>query len=310
MVSCAVSRSGISSLQPLTTILDYIRWGASRFNEAGLFFGHGTDNAIDEAAALVLHTLHLPQDLHASWFQSQLTEEERDQVVALIRQRIEKRLPLPYLTGEAWFAGLRFAVNPHVLIPRSPMAELIENGFSPWLDAGRVNNVLDLCCGSGCIGIATAVSLPGCHVDLVDISSEALAVCEENIQAHGLSDQVHVIQSDLFQSLGTQRYDLIISNPPYVAEEEMARLPQEYLHEPVLALHAEEDGLLIAKRILREAPKFLAPQGILIVEVGNSATLLQETYPDIPFLWLEFERGGSGVFLLSAEDLAQYADNI
>ena len=310
MVSCAVSRSGISSLQPLTTILDYIRWGASRFNEAGLFFGHGTDNAIDEAAALVLHTLHLPQDLHASWFQSQLTEEERDQVVELIRQRIEKRLPLPYLTGEAWFAGLRFAVNPHVLIPRSPMAELIENGFSPWLDAGRVNNVLDLCCGSGCIGIATAVSLPGCHVDLVDISSEALAVCEENIQAHGLSDQVHVIQSDLFQSLGTQRYDLIISNPPYVAEEEMARLPQEYLHEPVLALHAEEDGLLIAKRILREAPKFLAPQGILIVEVGNSATLLQETYPDIPFLWLEFERGGSGVFLLSAEDLAQYADNI
>ncbi|MCU7844975.1 MAG: 50S ribosomal protein L3 N(5)-glutamine methyltransferase [Candidatus Thiodiazotropha sp. (ex Monitilora ramsayi)] len=309
-LSCAVSRSGISSLQPLTTILDYIRWGASRFNEAGLFFGHGTDNAIDEAAALVLHALHLPQDLHASWFQSRLTEEERDRVVELIRQRIEKRLPLPYLIGEAWFAGLKFAVNPHVLIPRSPMAELIENGFSPWLDPERINRVLDLCCGSGCIGIATAVSLPGCQVDLVDISADALAVCEENIQTHGLAGQAHAIQSDLFQSLGDQRYDLIISNPPYVGEEEMALLPPEYRHEPALALHAEEDGLQIVKRILREAPKYLAPQGILVVEVGNSATLLQEIYPDIPFLWLEFERGGSGVFLLSAGDLAQYANNI
>lgn len=298
------------SLQSLSTISDFIRWGASRFNEAGLFFGHGTDNAIDEAAALVLYALHLPHDLHASWFQSRLTAEERDRVLGLIHRRIEKRFPLPYLTGEAWFAGLRFTVNSHVLIPRSPMAELIESGFSPWLDAEHVGRVLDLCCGGGCIGIATAVYLPDSQVDLVDISTQALAVSEENIQEYDLSDRVHTIQSDLFKSLDSTRYDLIISNPPYVGAEEMAGLPQEYRHEPTLALHAEEDGLDIVKRILRDAPQYLAPDGILIVEVGNSASLLQDTYPNIPFVWLDFEKGGDGVFLLRAEDLAQYTASI
>jgi ribosomal protein L3 glutamine methyltransferase len=297
-------------LQALTTILDFIRWGASRFNQAGLYFGHGTDNAIDEAAALVLHTLHLPPDLHPSWLQSHLTSAERDQVTALIQQRIETRTPLPYLLGEAWFAGLKFKVNSHVLIPRSPMAELIENAFAPWLEADRVNRVLDLCCGSGCIGIATAVSLPHCQVDLVDISSEALAVCEENIQSHGISQQVQAIQSDLFDGLAGQTYDLILSNPPYVGEAEMAELPDEYRHEPTLALQAEENGLEIVKRMLKDAPNYLAPDGNLIVEVGNSAHLLQESYPDIPFTWLEFERGGSGVFLLSAEDLNRFAGKI
>ena len=295
-------------MQSLSTISDFIRWGASRFHEAGLFFGHGTDNALDEAAALVLHALHMPPDLHASWFQSRLTGEERERVIALIQRRIDERLPLPYLTGEAWFAGLRFLVDTQVLIPRSPIAELIEQGFAPWLAADRIGRVLDLCTGSGCIGIATAVYLPESEVDLVDISDAALAVCEKNIQLYDLSDRVKAIESDLFASLPPARYDLIVSNPPYVGASEMSDLPREYHHEPVLALQAEEAGLAIVKRILRDAPRYLAPDGVLIIEVGNSAHLLQETYPEIPFIWLDFANGGDGVFLLRAEDLAQYAD--
>lgn len=297
-------------MRSLSTISDFIRWGASRFHEAGLFFGHGTDNALDEAAALVLHALHLPPDLHASWFQSHLTEDERSRVIALIQRRIEERMPLPYLTGEAWFAGLRFVVDSHVLIPRSPIAELIEQGFAPWLDAQRVGHVLDLCSGSGCIGIATAVYLPDTRVDLVDISEDALAVCQQNIRLHDLSDRVTAIRSDLFESLAPTQYDLIISNPPYVGAREMAELPREYHHEPVLALQAENEGLEVVRRILRDAPRYLAPDAALIVEVGNSAPLLQETYPEIPFVWLDFSKGGDGVFLLRAEDLSKYADCI
>jgi ribosomal protein L3 glutamine methyltransferase len=295
-------------VQSLSTISDFIRWGASRFHEAGLFFGHGTDNALDEAAALVLHALHMPPDLHASWFQSRLTGEERERVIALIQRRIDERLPLPYLTGEAWFAGLRFLVDTQVLIPRSPIAELIEQGYAPWLAADRIGRVLDLCTGSGCIGIASAIYLPESEVDLVDISAAALAVCEKNIQLYDLSDRVKVIESDLFASLPPARYDVIVSNPPYVGASEMSGLPREYHHEPVLALQAEEEGLAIVKRILRDAPRYLAPEGVLIVEVGNSAPLLQESYPEIPFIWLDFAKGGDGVFLLRAEDLAQCAD--
>ena len=285
-----------------------MRWGASRFNQAGLFFGHGTDNALDEAAALVLSALHLPPDLHQSWFQSRLTDEEREQVTRLIQRRIDERLPLPYLTGEAWFAGLRFMVTPAVLIPRSPLAELIENGFAPWLEASNVGRVLDLCCGSGCIGIATAAYLPECEVDLVDLSTAALEVSRQNIQQHDLSDRVLVFESDLFNGLPPQQYDLIISNPPYVGAQEMAQLPAEYAHEPTMALQAEDEGLEIVRRILKESVDFLAPDGVLIVEVGNSAALLQERYPEIPFVWLDFSRGGEGVFLLGAQDLAKYAD--
>jgi ribosomal protein L3 glutamine methyltransferase len=297
-------------VQSLTTITDLIRWGASRFNEAGLHFGHGTDNAIDEAAALVLHVLHLPPDLHGNWLQSHVTDQEREQAVLLIRRRIEARVPLPYLTGEAWFAGLRFRVNPHVLIPRSPLAELIEQGFSPWLDADRLERALDLCCGSGCIGIATAVHHPHCRVDLVDISPQALDISRENIHLHAVEDRVETICSDLFSELPIVPYDLILSNPPYVGSAEMAILPDEYGHEPRLALEAEEDGLAIVRRILKQAPDYLAPDGVLIVEVGNTAQLLQETYPEIPFVWLDFTRGGEGVFLLGAQDLAQYANDI
>jgi ribosomal protein L3 glutamine methyltransferase len=295
-------------LQTLLTIADFIRWGASRFSQAGLCYGHGTDNALDEAVALVLAALHLPPDLHQVWFQGRLTEEERERVIHWIQRRINERLPLPYLTGEAWFAGMRFLVSPQVLIPRSPMAELIENGFAPWIDPTRVDLVLDLCCGSGCIGIATAAYLPESRVDLADISPQALEVCRGNLQLHDeLSGHIQLFQSDLFESLPPRRYDIIVSNPPYVGSGEMAELPPEYRHEPVLALQAEDEGLGIVRRILRESADFLAPDGILIVEVGNSAALVEQRYPEVPFVWLDFERGGEGVFLLGAQDLAEYA---
>jgi ribosomal protein L3 glutamine methyltransferase len=294
-------------VQSLRSITDYIRWAASRFLEAGLFFGHGTDNAIDEAAALVLHALHLPPDLSPSWFSSRLTAVERQRVVELVERRVELRKPLPYLTGEAWFAGLSFKVNEQVLIPRSPIAELIENEFIPWLDPSQIQHVLDLCCGSGCIGIATAVYLPDCQVDLADISSQALAVAAENISLHGLDQQVNIYKSDLFYGLSQVKYDLILSNPPYVGADEMASLPQEYLHEPNLALEANDQGLEIVKRILNQATDYLTPEGMLVVEVGNSAGRLAECYPDVPFVWLDFARGGEGVFLISAADLTEYA---
>jgi ribosomal protein L3 glutamine methyltransferase len=292
-------------VQTLKTIVDFIRWGASRFTEAGLFFGHGTDNALDEAAALVLGALHLPPDLPASWFGSHLTADERERIVDLIRRRIEERLPLPYLLGEAWFAGMRFYVNQHVLIPRSPIAELIEKGFSPWLESSAEPHILDLCCGSGCIGIATASYLPGSLVDLADISTEALEVARRNVTESGQQDRVTIYRSDLFEALPPKRYDLIVSNPPYVGEAEMGELPEEYRHEPLLALQANENGLEIVKRILKQAKHYLSPHGILIVEVGNSAGLLVDSYPQMPFVWLDFERGGEGVFLLSASDLAE-----
>lgn len=295
-------------MHSLLTITDFIRWGASRFNEAGLYFGHGTENALDEAAALVLHSLHLPPDLPVSWFDSRLTEEEREKVIALMRRRIDERIPLPYLTGESWFAGLRFAVNQHVLIPRSPIAELLESGFEPWVESAEVRRVLDLCCGSGCIGIAAAVYLPETQVDLLDISDQALAVAGENIQEHNLEYRARLIKSDLFDSLKEGEYDVIVTNPPYVGRSELLQLPEEYSYEPVLALEAEGEGLSIVAKILREAERYLTPRGVLVVEVGNSAEALMRRYPDIPFLWIDFERGGEGVFLFTAEELKNYRD--
>jgi ribosomal protein L3 glutamine methyltransferase len=292
-------------VQTLSSITDFIRWGASRFSEANLFFGHGTDNALDEAAALVLGALHLPPDLPANWFSSRLTADERDRVIGLIQRRIDDRMPLPYLLGEAWFAGMRFHVNEQVLIPRSPIAELIEAGFSPWLDHSQAPQILDLCCGSGCIGIAAAAYIPDSQVDLLDISSAALQVAKQNIAEYDLQERVAIYQSDLFEALPAKEYDLIVSNPPYVGAAEMDVLPDEYHHEPVLALHANDNGLGIVQRILKQAKSYLSPQGVLIVEVGNSAHLLADHYPELPFVWLDFERGGEGVFLLSALDLAE-----
>lgn len=295
-------------MHSLLTITDFIRWAASQFNESGLFFGHGTDNALDEAAALVLFSLHMPHDLPRNWFEGKLTEEERARVVALVRRRIDERMPLPYLTGESWFAGLRFQVNQHVLIPRSPIAELVESGFEPWISSAEIGRILDLCCGSGCIGIAAASYLPESRVDLVDISEQALAVAERNCQEHNLENRTRIIKSDLFASLEGAKYDVIVTNPPYVGRSEMQQLPKEYAHEPVLALEAGDEGLSLVTRILRQAEEYLTPNGILVAEVGNSADALMHRYPDIPFLWLDFERGGEGVFLFTAEELKKYCE--
>ncbi|MGA7982855.1 MAG: 50S ribosomal protein L3 N(5)-glutamine methyltransferase [Chromatiaceae bacterium] len=290
----------------LYTIHDFIRWGASRFNAAGLFFGHGTDNALDEAAQLVLFALHLPADLPAIYRDCRLTEPERGAVAALIERRISERRPASYLTNRAWFAGLEFFVNDEVLVPRSPLAELVEAGFDPWIDAERIHRILDLCTGCGCIGIAAAVYLPDAEVDLADISQGALAVAAQNVARHGVEERVRVVESDLFSGLSDHSYDAIVSNPPYLSTAELASLPEEYHKEPRLGLAGGESGLDLVLRILRDAPAHLNEGGILVVEVGNAAEELEQRFPDVPFLWLEFERGGEGVFLMRREQLVEF----
>jgi len=290
----------------LFSIQDYIRWGASRFNAAGIFFGHGTDNAIDEATQLVLFALHLPPDLPAVYRDCRLTQEERVAIADLFERRIGERKPAAYLTHRAWFAGLEFYVDEKVLVPRSPLAELVETGFDPWLDPASVSRVLDLGTGSGCIGIAAAVYLPDAEVDLVDISPAALAVARRNVCLHGLEDRVRVIESDLFGALGDMRYDVIVCNPPYVSLAELQSLPTEFQREPRLALAGGESGLDVVLRILSDAPRFLREGGVLVVEVGNTAAELERRFPDLPFLWLEFERGGEGVFLMHRDQLLEF----
>jgi ribosomal protein L3 glutamine methyltransferase len=285
----------------LHTIRDLIRWGASRMNEAGLHFGHGTDNAIDEAAALVLHALHLPPDVHVEYFQSSVTPAEKQAALGLLERRITERKPAAYLTHRAWFMSLPFYVDERVLVPRSPLAELIDRHFAPWLpDSRKVEHILDLGAGSGCIGIACAYAFPDARVDLVDVSAEALEVARRNVAEHGLEEQVEVIQSDLFSALKGRHYDLIVSNPPYVGLEELDTLPVEYHHEPRLGLAAGEEGLDVVVEILRQAADHLKRDGLLMVEVGNAQYALCEAFPEVPFTWLEFERGGHGVFLLNA----------
>ncbi len=292
----------------LASVGDFIRWGASRMNESGIHFGHGTDNALDEAATLVLHVLHLGPDLPDSYLRAALTPAEQHAVMALIQRRIRERLPAAYLTHQAWFMGLPFYVDERVLVPRSPIAELIENQFQPWLEEpAAVARILDLCAGSGCIGIACAHVFPTAEVDLADLSADALEVAHHNVAEHGLDDRVGVIESDLFEALAGQRYDLIVSNPPYVDAGELAAMPPEYRHEPALGLQAGVDGLDLAHRILREASDHLTEEGLLVVEVGASQAALVESYPEVPFIWPEFARGGTGVFILRASDLRQYA---
>jgi ribosomal protein L3 glutamine methyltransferase len=296
----------LSAPDGLITIQDYIRWGASRFNAAGLSFGHGTDNAIDEAAQLILFALHLPPDLSADYRDCRLTSDERVAIVELFERRITERKPAAYLTNKAWFAGLEFYVDEHVLVPRSPIAELVEAGFDPWVDPESVHRVLDLCSGSGCIGIAAAVYLPDAQVDLADVSFEALRVAERNLGKHGLKERVRVVQSDLFSALEGQSYDVIVSNPPYVSAAELDDLPEEYHREPRIGLSGGRSGLDLVLRILRDAPRHLNEAGVLVVELGNTAAQLERLYPDVPFLWLEFERGGEGVFLMNRQQLIEF----
>ncbi len=288
----------------LHSIRDFIRFGASQFRAAGLRFGHGTDNALDEAAWLVLHTLSLPLDLPEEWWNSRLTPAERGRVEAVLRLRVSTRKPAAYITREAWFMGLPFYVDERVLVPRSPIAELIAAEFSPWLEPEGVHRVLDLCTGSGCIGLATGSVLPDAEIWLADLSPEALAVARRNVRNHGMKDRVRVVQSDVFDGLATApRFDLIVSNPPYVDAGDMAGLAPEYRHEPSLGLAAGADGLNVVRRILSEAGQHLADGGVLIVEVGNSQPALEAAFPELPFTWLEFAGGGQGVFLLTREQL-------
>lgn len=296
--------SQTEALKSLRTITDFVRWGASRFAAAGLHYGHGTDNPVDEALVLVRHALHLDHDLPREFYAARLTEAEKRAVLELFDRRIEERMPAPYLTGEAWFGGLPFFVDGRVLIPRSPFAELIESGFSPWLEAERIERVLDLCTGSGCIAIACALEFPAAEVDAVELSPEALEVAQRNVERHAVGDQVALLEGDLWDPVEGRRYDLIVSNPPYVSDAGMALLPPEYGHEPELGLRSGPRGLDIVRRILAGAGQHLHPGGVLVVEVGESAAAVAETWPDLPFTWLEFSRGGSGVFLLTAEELA------
>lgn len=292
-----------SARRELRTGVDLVRFAASRFTEADLFFGHGTDNAIDEASLLVRHALHLPHDVPDVLLGARLTAPEIDTVLALARRRVEERVPAPYLTGRAWFAGLEFIVDRRVLIPRSPLAELIAQRFEPWLDAERVRRVLDIGTGSGCIAVACAMVFPDADVDAVDVSSAALDVAAENVDQHGLSDRVHLYRGDLFEPL-SGRYDLIVSNPPYVDAGEMAALPAEYHHEPRAALASGDDGLDCVRRMLAQAGDHLEADGLLVVEVGASRDTLEAARPDLPFTWVEFAHGGDGVFVLDAAALA------
>ncbi len=289
----------------LVTVRDWIRWGASEFQRADLFFGHGTDNAWDEAAQLVLWSISTPWERLNQIVDTRLTRAEKSEIFALFQRRIHERLPAPYLTGTAFFAGLEFAVTADTLIPRSPIAELIEQGFQPWL-LKEPEFVLDLCTGCGCIGIAIAHAFQEAHVDLSDISEAALAVAQQNIERYGLEDRAKTVCSDLFVQL-PGCYDLIVSNPPYVDAQDMASLPPEYRVEPRLALESGDDGLEFTRRLLREAVDHLNDEGVLVVEVGNSAEALEAAFPEVPFTWLEFARGGQGVFLLTREQLVAHA---
>ncbi|HUH37975.1 MAG TPA: 50S ribosomal protein L3 N(5)-glutamine methyltransferase [Spongiibacteraceae bacterium] len=287
----------------LHTIRDYLRWALTQFQGAGLYFGHGTDNAYDDALQLILHVLQLPYDIDPAMLDCRLTRRERELVLVNLCTRIEQRIPVPYLTGEAWFAGLKFKVDERVLIPRSPIAELIEQGFQPWLGAVEPRRILDLCTGSGCIGIACALAFADAHVDLTDLSPDALEVARVNVARYALEPRVELVQSDLFAGLAGRTYELIVSNPPYVDCADMAALPAEYLHEPALALASGDDGLDAARQIVAQARQFLAPGGLLVLEVGNSWPALEAAFPELPFTWLEFERGGHGILAIHCEDL-------
>lgn len=292
-----------AAVDELVSILDLLRWAVSRMNEAEIYFGHGTDNPVDEARLLVTHGLSLPWSIEDRWLDSRTTRHERERVVGLIQERILSRVPAPYLVGEAWFCGHAFAVDERVLIPRSPIGEMINQRFAPWWQGqSEPKRILDLCTGSGCIGIACALEYPEAEVELLDISTDALSVAETNIERYDLGDRVVALQSDLFAA-ADGRYDLIVSNPPYVDADDMALLPEEYHHEPELALAAGDDGLDLVRTMLAQARNYLTDDGLLVIEVGNSWPAVLENWPQLPFEWPTFVNGGHGVFVLQARDL-------
>jgi len=291
--------------EALETIIDLIRYGASRFNAAGLTFGHSYDNALDEATQLTLHALHMPHDLSPIYGQARVTEAEKEEVLALFLRRIEERIPACYLTGEAWFAGLSFKSDKRALVPRSPIAEMIERGFQPWLGDREVRRALDLCTGSGCIAIAMAHHHPDWHVDGADISDDALSLAEENKQRLH-AQNVRFVKSDLFSGLQGEHYDIIVTNPPYVTNDETDALPKEYAYEPELGLRAGDDGLDLALQILRDAPLHLDRDGILVCEVGEAERALSELLPELPLAWVEFKVGQMGIFVAECQDLVAH----
>ena len=293
----------------LSSIIDFIRYGASVFGRAGLTFGHSFDNALDESTQLVLHALHLPHDIGPAYGQARLTAEEKTAVLALFKRRIDERIPACYLTGEAWFAGLNFKSDARALVPRSPIAELIESGFEPWLGGRPVESALDLCTGSGCIAIAMAHYNPEWRVDGVDISDDALSLAAEN-KVRLCADNCHLIKSDLFTGLSGKVYDLIVTNPPYVTNDETDALPKEYAHEPDLGLRAGDDGLDFALKILRDAPAHLSEHGLLICEVGESERHLMRLLPEVPFAWVEFKVGQMGIFAIDRNDILAHHERI
>lgn len=289
----------------LKTIRDYIRWGASQISASNVFLGHGIATPLHESASLVLHTIFQPYNLDDCYLGAVLTVEERKKVVQIFNRRINERKPVAYLTNEAIFAGLSFYVDERVLVPRSPIAELIEQRFDPWVDEEQVFNLLDLCTGSACIAIACAYAFPEAQVDAVELSDDAIDVAKINIEKHGLAEQLNLIKSDLFNQVPKIKYDVIVSNPPYVAIQEWEELPAEYHNEPEMGFTGGVSGLDLVIRILADANDYLNEQGVLIIEVGSSAETLQLLFPEIPFYWLEFERGGDGIFLLTAEQVQQ-----
>ena len=298
------------TLQVLTTIRDLVRWGASEFERQQLVFGHGFETALDEARYLALHALALAPDLPDDYLDAVLTEPEREQVIDCLQQRVQTRKPAAYITRESWFCGLRFYVDERVLVPRSPIAELIANRFEPWIDSSRVERILDLCCGSGCIGIAAQYQFPEAQVCLSDLSAEALEVAALNLRQHDLADAIELYESDLFASIPPQRFDIIVSNPPYVDDEDMALLGDEFRAEPSIGLAAGADGLALVDRILEAAPDYLADDGVLFIEVGNSQAAMQQKYDFLPMAWIDFEFGGAGVCCIEAQNLKQRRSQI
>lgn len=292
------------------TVGDALSYCHDALVQGDVHFGHGTDNAWDEAVQLVLSLAALPVDADRGVLGDALPADFMPRLDALLRRRIDERVPAAYLTGRAWFAGLEFLCDARALVPRSPFAELIERDFAPWYSGSPPRRILDLCCGGGCIGLAAAWYQPEAHVDLLDIDGDALDLAGENAERLGLMDRVNIVASDLFAGADRDGYDLILSNPPYVSAPDLAAMPQEYKHEPAVALGSGADGLDITRRILAGAGTYLRPNGALIVEVGNSWPALERAYPRVPFTWIEFERGGEGVFTLSAAQWQDYSASL